>query len=150
MRDELFDYYPGMPFSYYDPTLEKLLKLRMNSTGWALSSNAAIVSTDGIFIGISNGTVTLPSNVDAVTANNAFEEVVFKREQAEQAEQELAAADQACDSDLDLLAAIEAEQADRLLPDDPDQIFEVLIVQEPFVVTTGAPEPNQIFEVTVV
>lgn len=149
MRNEIFNYYPGMPFSYYDPTLQKLLKLRMNATGWALSTNAAIVSTDGIFIGISNGSVSLPSNVDAVTANNAFKDVVFKREEREEAEQELAAADQACDSSLELLAAIEAEQAERLLPDAPDQIFEALVIQDPFVVTTGAPTPTQTFAVTV-
>lgn len=150
MREELFNYYPGMPFSYYDPTLGKLVKLRMNATGWALSPSAAIVSTDGIFIGTSNGVVTLPSNVDAVTANAAFEDVVFKREEREKAEDALNTADAACDSELELLAAIEQEQAGRLLPDTPTQTFGVLIVQEPFVVTTGAPAPTQTFHVTVV
>lgn len=149
MRDEVFDYYPGQPFSYYDPTLEKLVKLRMNSTGWALSTSSAIFSTDGIFIGVSNGTVNIPSNIDAVTATNAFEEVVQTRELAEEAQVIFDAAELACDSDLILLAAIEAEQADRLLPDEPDQIFEALVIQVPeFVVTTGAPEPDQIFSVT--
>ncbi|QNJ25987.1 hypothetical protein SynSYN20_01660 [Synechococcus sp. SYN20] len=150
MREEIFDYYPGMPFSFFDPTLEKLIKLRMNATGWALSTSQAIFSTDGVFIGVSNGTVTLPSNVDAVSANNAFEEVLFKRNQTEIAEDAFEVADQACDVDLDLLAAIEEEQAERLLPDEPDQIFEALVIQVPeFVVTTGAPEPDEIFVVDI-
>lgn len=148
MREEIYSYYPGMPFSYYDPTLEKLVKLRMNATGWALASDQAIFSTDGVFIGVSNGTVTMPSNTDAVTANSAFEQVEQAKEDVQQAEEALEAVDQACDSDLELLAAIEAEQGDRLLPDDPDQIFETKVITR-FEVTLGAPDPDEIFQVTV-
>lgn len=71
MRPEIFDYYPGMPFSYYDRQNQKLIKLRMNGTGWAMSATDAVVSTDGIFIGISNGVVDIGSNVPAATGDRA-------------------------------------------------------------------------------
>lgn len=66
MRPEIFDYYPGMPFTYYDRQYNKVVKLRMNATGWAISATEALVSTDGIFIGLSNGTVDIGSNVPAI------------------------------------------------------------------------------------
>lgn len=71
MRPEIFDYYPGMPFSYYDRQNEKLVKLRMNGTGWAMSATDCVMSTDGIFIGVSNGTVDIGSNVPAATGGTA-------------------------------------------------------------------------------
>ena len=66
MRPEIFDYYPGMPFTYYDRQYGKVVKLRMNATGWAVNATEALVSTDGIFIGLSNGTVDIGSNVPAI------------------------------------------------------------------------------------
>lgn len=62
MRPEIFNYYPGMPYTYYDRTEGKLIKLRMNQTSWAISNEDAIMGTDGIFIGVSDGTVSLGSN----------------------------------------------------------------------------------------
>lgn len=62
----LLNYTPGMPFSFYDHQEQKLVKLRMNSTGWAFAPGQTIFSTEGCFIGISNGTVTIPDNVDPV------------------------------------------------------------------------------------
>ncbi|ACT65641.1 predicted protein [Cyanophage PSS2] len=67
MRSEVFGYFPGMPFSFYDPTEEKLVKLRMNATTWGVSNREALFSTDGVFIGVSNGTVTLGSNTTGTT-----------------------------------------------------------------------------------
>ena len=63
MRPEIFGYYPGMPFSFVDRTEGKVVKLRMNGSGWALSNNEALFSTDGCFIGLSNGTPSIGSNV---------------------------------------------------------------------------------------
>lgn len=63
MRPEIFDYYPGMPFTYVDRQEEKVVKLRMNGSGWALNGSEALMSTDGCFIGLSNGTVQLGRNV---------------------------------------------------------------------------------------
>lgn len=63
MRPEIFNYYPGMPFSFVDRTEAKVVKLRMNGSGWALSNNEALFSTDGCFIGLSNGTPNIGSNV---------------------------------------------------------------------------------------
>lgn len=62
MREEVFSYFPGMPFSYYDRTEGVLVKLRMNATAWGLNQGEAIFSTDGCFVGLSNGQVSLPDN----------------------------------------------------------------------------------------
>jgi hypothetical protein len=63
MRVEIFNYYPGMPFTFYDRTEGKLLKLRMNACSWGVSATDAVMVTDGIFIGVSNGTCNIGSNV---------------------------------------------------------------------------------------
>lgn len=63
MRPEIFGYYPGMPFTYYDRQEQKVVKLRMNGTGWAINGSEALMSTDGCFIGLSNGSVNMGSNV---------------------------------------------------------------------------------------
>lgn len=54
---------PGMPFRYYDPRTGKILAFRMNATTWAMDSDECIVSTDGIFLGESNGTIAEPNNL---------------------------------------------------------------------------------------
>ena len=63
MRPEIFDYYPGMPFAFYDRTVNKVVRLRMNACGWAVSNEDALMSTDGVFCGVSNGTVNIGSNI---------------------------------------------------------------------------------------
>lgn len=63
MRPEIFNFYPGMPFSFYDRTIPKLIKLRMNACSWAVSETDAVMSVDGVMIGISNGTVNIGSNI---------------------------------------------------------------------------------------
>lgn len=63
MRPEVFGYYPGMPFTFYDRTAEKVVKLRMNATTWGITASDSLVATDGIFVGVSNGTVDIGSNV---------------------------------------------------------------------------------------
>jgi hypothetical protein len=51
----LADYRPGMPFSYCDPVSGNVSRLRMNATSWAVSGTEALFSTDGLFVGFSNG-----------------------------------------------------------------------------------------------
>ena len=63
MRPEVFNYSPGAPFAFYDRTVSKLVRLRMNACGWAVSKDDAIMSVDGIFCGLSNGTVNIGSNI---------------------------------------------------------------------------------------
>lgn len=138
MRDEIFGYYPGMPFSYYDRQEGKLVKLRMNATSWGISGDSALFATDGVFIGVSNGTVNIPSNADAVaasqtlsalnqaTANLTASQQVLATEQATLAEQQA------------LLAAINDELYAR-----------IPVPAQTFSVTTSAVPANQTFVVTV-
>lgn len=63
MRPEIFDAYPGQPFSFFDRTVSRLIKLRMNASSWGVSPTDAVFVTDGIYIGDSNGTVDIGSNV---------------------------------------------------------------------------------------
>lgn len=54
---------PGKPFRYYDPRNGKVLALRMDACTWGLGANEALVSTNGVWIGFSNGTINIPSNL---------------------------------------------------------------------------------------
>lgn len=84
MRPEvLLEYMPGMAFSFYDTQLKEVIKLRMNATGWAFSPNQCIFSTDGVFIGVSNGTVELPDNVDAPYLGAIFKQARADKEDAD-------------------------------------------------------------------
>lgn len=64
MREEICtNWYPGMPFRYYDSRKNKLLAMRMDSTAWGVDGEGSALVTNGIWIGYSNGTVTVPSNL---------------------------------------------------------------------------------------
>lgn len=64
LRDDIVtNWRPGMPFRYCDPRVNKILALRMNATSWAMDADECVVSTDGIFIGESNGSLVLPYNL---------------------------------------------------------------------------------------
>jgi hypothetical protein len=52
-----------MPFRYYDPSKEKLIAMRMDATTWGVDSTGAVLATNGIFLGYSNGTIVIPSNL---------------------------------------------------------------------------------------
>jgi hypothetical protein len=54
---------PGMPFRYSDPRKGKILALRMDATTWGVSSTESVVATNGIWCGISNGSLTIGSNL---------------------------------------------------------------------------------------
>jgi hypothetical protein len=61
--DIITNWRPGMPFRYYDPRVGKILAFRMNASSWAMDSDECIISTDGIFLGETNGTIAEPSNL---------------------------------------------------------------------------------------
>jgi hypothetical protein len=57
------NWFPGMPFRYYDPKKNKVLAMRMDATSWGVTKDESAFVTNGIWCGTSNGTVTLPQNV---------------------------------------------------------------------------------------
>jgi hypothetical protein len=54
---------PGMPFRYYDKTKGKTLALRMDACAWGATPDEVAVVTNGIWLGTSNGTITINSNL---------------------------------------------------------------------------------------
>jgi hypothetical protein len=62
-EDVAENWYPGMPFRYYDPGKGKVLALRMDATSWGVTPTESAFVTNGIWVGKSNGSVTLPSNI---------------------------------------------------------------------------------------
>ena len=69
-QDVASGWYPGMPFRFYDPSADKLLALRMDATSWGVTPSESMFITNGIWIGDSNGTVTIPSNVEGAAVPN--------------------------------------------------------------------------------
>lgn len=64
MRSDVYtNWRPGMPFRYADTARNKLLAMRMDATTWGVSPTESAFATNGIWIGESNGTVTLPENL---------------------------------------------------------------------------------------
>lgn len=66
LRSEVLqNWYPGMPFRYYDTSTDEpqVVAMRMDACSWGVSTNEAAFVTNGIWIGFSNGSITLPSNV---------------------------------------------------------------------------------------
>ena len=158
MRPEvLLEYMPGMAFSFYDTQLKEVIKLRMNATGWAFSPNQCIFSTDGVFIGVSNGTVEIPDNVDAPKLGAVFkrarkdkedadEAVVIAEEAAEAAQEANEVVDEIEETVSALSIAIANLRGDP--PATPDQIFDVE-APNAFMVTTSALPADGDFEVSV-
>lgn len=60
--DIIGGWFPSMPFRFYDPRHGKNLALRMNACSWGLTQTEAVVSTDGIYIGSSNGQISTAYN----------------------------------------------------------------------------------------
>lgn len=54
---------PGMPFRYCDPSKNKIVAMRMDATSWGVTREEAAFVTNGLQIGFSNGTLTVPSNI---------------------------------------------------------------------------------------
>jgi hypothetical protein len=64
LREEIADgWFPGRPFRYYDASKGKLLAMRMDSCQWGVNQEGSALVTNGVWIGYSNGTVTIPDNI---------------------------------------------------------------------------------------
>jgi len=64
LRDEVLSYWrPGQPFRYYDPSKGRLVAMRMDATSWGIDASGSALVTNGVWIGFSNGVVTIPSNL---------------------------------------------------------------------------------------
>jgi len=113
MRPEIFSYVPGMPFAYHDRTYDTTLKLRMNSTGWAMAPGESIFSTEGCLIGRSNGQVTESQNVDANTLAEAFKPVGQQQAVVDALSEQLAGLTDDCNAKANLMAAIDEVIASR-------------------------------------
>ena len=62
-EDVATSWYPGKPFRYYDPSKDKLLAMRMDATSWGVSRDESAFVTDALWIGFSDGEVTIPENL---------------------------------------------------------------------------------------
>jgi hypothetical protein len=64
LRDEIIDTWtPNAAFRFADTESGEIIALRMNATSWTVGSGVCAFSTNGLWMGISNGTVSLPSNL---------------------------------------------------------------------------------------
>jgi len=64
LRDEVIDTWtPNVAFRFADTESNKVIALRMNSTSWTVGNGVCAFSTNGLWMGVSNGTVLLPSNL---------------------------------------------------------------------------------------
>jgi len=62
-NDIITNWRPGMPFRYVDLLKNKILALRMNACSWAMDQDECLISTDGIYVGESNGELSERSNI---------------------------------------------------------------------------------------
>lgn len=62
-EDIIINWRPGMPFRYYDPYSNKLSAMRMDACTWSVRPEGMVVGMNGIWVGDTNGTVTLPNNL---------------------------------------------------------------------------------------
>jgi hypothetical protein len=62
-EDIITNWRPGMPFRYYDPYNNKLSAMRMDACTWSVKPEGMVVGMNGIWVGDTNGTVTLPNNL---------------------------------------------------------------------------------------
>ena len=56
-------WHPGMPFRYYDASKGRTIAMRMDATNWGVDGEGSALVTNGIWIGESNGTVTVNRNL---------------------------------------------------------------------------------------
>ena len=64
MREDVATtWYPGQPFRYYDPSKDRVLAMRMDAVTWGVYPEEAAFVTEGLWLGFSNGDVTVPDNI---------------------------------------------------------------------------------------
>lgn len=61
-EDFVTTWYPGQPFWYHDPNSGEVLVMLADAGSWAVAEDGAVVTFQGVWIGISNGTPVLPEN----------------------------------------------------------------------------------------
>lgn len=54
---------PGVAFRYCDPSKSKISAMRMDATSWSVTKEESLMATSGLWIGFSNGTLSMPSNL---------------------------------------------------------------------------------------
>ena len=63
LREEIIDNWkPGLSFRFYDPRCNKLMAMRMDAVTWGITPTESAIAINGIYLGESNGTVSIPSN----------------------------------------------------------------------------------------
>jgi hypothetical protein len=64
LRDEIIDAWkPNSPFRFADTGSDSIVALRMDSTSWTIGNGAAVLSTNALWMGNSNGTLSAPENI---------------------------------------------------------------------------------------
>lgn len=61
-EDFISTWYPGQPFWYHDPGSGEVLVMLADAGSWAVDTEGAVVTFQGVWIGVSNGTPVLPEN----------------------------------------------------------------------------------------
>jgi len=69
-KDVASNWFPGMPFRFYDPSVDKLFAMRMDATAWGVTPDESMFVTNGVWIGDSNGTVVIPENIEGAAIPN--------------------------------------------------------------------------------
>lgn len=54
---------PNQSFRYSDPRYDLVMSLRMDGTTWSIRPDSCLISTDGLAMGFSDGTLQVPNNV---------------------------------------------------------------------------------------
>lgn len=62
-KDVATSWKPNCPFRYFDPVNQKAIAMRMDGTTWGVTSTESGFVTRGLWVGTSNGTITIPSNL---------------------------------------------------------------------------------------
>jgi len=62
-KDIASNWRPGMPFRYCDQYKNRISALRMDATSWSVNNTESLLVTSGIWIGFSDGTLSLGSNL---------------------------------------------------------------------------------------
>ena len=58
---------PNVSFRYSDPRHNTLISLRGDAHTWSITPEKCVFSCDGLFVGFSNGTVSVPDNIKGAT-----------------------------------------------------------------------------------
>lgn len=64
LRKEIADNWkPGCPFRYCDPYKNRISAMRMDATSWSVDSSQSVLVTSGLWLGFSDGVLSIPSNI---------------------------------------------------------------------------------------